>query len=133
MRDLNLVLERYNQSVTKVLESNRKVQYQQIHSLRKQIIDQWKKNESVTDVELNRIFKYLYSNINQDIKKIVSLCYKTCTTFGISEEGVKMQSEAMRIQHNCMEELEADKKKLQKLKNGWSIVLAGYEDEEDQE
>lgn len=133
MKDLNVVLERFNQNVTRMLESNRKIQYQQIHSLRKRIISKWQKNESVTGYELDRTFQDLYSNIKQDIDEIINLCNKTIRTFGISEEGRKLQLEAICIQENCQKELDADKKKLQKLRSGWKTVLAGYEDEGHQE
>ena len=133
MKDLNVVLERFNQNVTRILESNRKIQYQQIHSLRKQIISKWRKNESITKDELDITFQDLYSNIKQDINETINLCGKAIRTFGISEEGRKLQLEAISIQENCQKELEADKKKLQKLKSGWKEVLTGYADEGHQE
>lgn len=116
--------------ITKRFEQDRFRQEMAIWYFREDVLSGWENNESITLDKLNSTFKELCHGIDDDIHFIETIItvHRNMIIERFGEAGMVLQQELDKISRHFIEELEADKKKLQKLKSGWSIVLAGYKD-----
>lgn len=127
-----LVMTKVSLELPEIIKDIHRQQNEIIRSFGKLVKRRWQNNQTIEGYEFYNIFKELYEDIDINIFELGML--KNSVQHRL-QNGRKQQSyqEALQMIENYQKELNADKKKAQKVKSAWKTVLAGYEDEECQE
>lgn len=125
---LKLTLGKISLELPEIIKNSHRQQNEILRSFRELVARIWQNNQIIEGYEYYVIFRELYEEID------INLLYLHGLKSHIQQnlqKGKKQQSyqEALQIVEDYQEELKADKKKMQKLKNAWKTILAEDADE----
>lgn len=124
-----LVLTKVSLELPEIIKNIHRQQNEIIRSFGKLVKRRWQNDQIIESYEFYGIFKELYEDIDINIFELNVL--KSHIQYCL-QNGRKQQSyqEALQMIENYQKELNADKKKAQKVKSAWKTVFAEYEDDE---